>query len=99
MLPRTLDNSVHVTRETIMATKVSASNGETLVIEGLKPLTADDQAANVRVGLSFTKNLGNYQSAKFECTVSAPCHIDEIPVVTETLKDFVNKTVEEALNG
>lgn len=82
-----------------MATNVTGSNGEVFVIEGTRPIEAGETPANVRVGLMFTKNLGNYQSAKFECTVSAPCHVDEIEKVTDALKAFVDKTVQGALNA
>lgn len=71
----------------------------TLTLDGLKPVPTEAEAAHVRVGLSFTKNIGSYQSVRFECTVETPCHRDEIVDVTDRLKAFVNQTVTEALSA
>lgn len=84
------------------------SSGET-VAEESKQEQVDlpkDMAADVggegpwcEVGVeaSFTKNLGNYQSARFQVTLKIPCQFPEIDETFEFGKNWVDQKLASAL--
>jgi hypothetical protein len=63
-------------------------------------VVSDEQLASVGVSMGFTKNLGNYESAKVQVTLTVPCHND-MASIDQTYKyaeDWVNDRLSK-ING
>ena len=50
--------------------------------------------ATVSVKAGFTKNLGNYESARVDVFLSMPCYPEEVDGIYEQVKDWVDARIE-----
>lgn len=55
--------------------------------------------AEVGVEASMTRNLGNYESLRLQCSVRLPCAPDEIDDTFENAQNWVNSKMEALLEG
>ena len=53
----------------------------------------------VKVGASYTHNLGNYQSARVEVSLMIPCKHEEINDIYTTAEEWVNGKMNELREG
>lgn len=53
--------------------------------------------ANVGYGLSFTRNMGNYEGVKVQCSVHVPCYVEEIDYVSAQAYDKCKALLEAAI--
>lgn len=49
--------------------------------------------AYVRVGYGLTLNLGNYEAARLDVSVSVPCYQEEIPIVYANVRNRVEELI------
>ncbi|QXN72668.1 hypothetical protein RCZAHN_59 [Rhodobacter phage RcZahn] len=69
---------------------------------GVKPNISGEQWCAVGFEASYTHNLGNYQSARVQVSLSIPCPHSEIDDVYDMAKSWVDARVQklvEELNG
>jgi hypothetical protein len=57
------------------------------------------EAAQVGVEASMTKNLGNYESVRLQCSLVLPCAKDEIDDTFEFAQNWVNGKMEDMISG
>ena len=57
----------------------------------------DGPIAHVGVELSYTKNLGNYSSAKFTVNIQVPTNLDAIDKTFEWAKNWVDVRLNEMI--
>jgi len=57
------------------------------------PIEVIDDCATVHVGMSYTKNLGNYESCKYTVSITMPCD----PLAVDSTYDASMKWVDEKL--
>jgi len=57
--------------------------------------------AHITCGLSVTKNLGNYESAKMTCQITRPCvdRVEEHDRVWEEEKDWVSSKIDAEVSA
>lgn len=67
---------------------------ETREIEVKKFLT---DTAKASAGFSFSKNLGNYEAAKFNVMVTMPCYVEEIDSALDQVIDKAKTKLDEAI--
>lgn len=48
----------------------------------------------VEVGMGFTKNMGDYESARLDVRIAIPCRHDEINDVYDTAKEWVEQRLQ-----
>lgn len=67
--------------------------------ERLAPQEVGNDPAMVHASGAFTKNLGNYESAKVSVSVSRPCKNDEesIESTYQWCLDFVNQKIDQEI--
>lgn len=65
----------------------------------VEPTATSPNRALARVGFSsgMTLNLGNYESARLEVSISMPCNVDEVDETFEFCKRFVEEKGEALL--
>lgn len=67
----------------------------------LKEVEVSEQHAQAKVDLSYTKNLGNYESLRVGVSISLPCEADAVDGTVEEAKGlaetYLNKFLNEAL--
>lgn len=84
----------------IRLTKKQDNQEMTLVNENSsesQDLPLDKPLARVTVGMGRTINTGNYNSAKFDISVSLPCTLDKLEETYQIAKQFCEKKGEEVL--
>lgn len=65
-------------------------------VDVLRETFADnEQPAFVKVGAGMTINLGNFESLRIDCSVTLPCHPENIDIAYETASEFVSKKIDE----
>lgn len=69
---------------------------ETLTLPGLLEAKL---IAQVGVEASMTKNLGNYESVRLQCSLVMPCPTDEINETFEFAQNWVNSKMEDLIDG
>lgn len=65
--------------------------------EQVDSILTDEALAMVTMGASFTKNMGNYESAKVSVSLSYPSQVGEVDQTFEVVKAFVDKKMEALL--
>ncbi len=63
----------------------------------LPPSIFLEEAANVGVTLSYTKNLGNYESMKIQISLHMPCYPKEIDQVAGFVGAWVDEKLQEEI--
>jgi aspartate/tyrosine/aromatic aminotransferase len=51
-------------------------------------------AASISVKAGFTKNLGNYESARVDVMLTMPCYPEEVDRIYEEVKDWVDARID-----
>lgn len=74
------------------------TENETVETEG-EPETTDTDGVTskpciVEVGMGFTKNMGDYESARLDVKIAIPCRHDEINDVYDTAKEWVEERLQ-----
>lgn len=57
----------------------------------------DSALANVGVTMSYTKNLGNYESAKIQVALHLPCTVEAIDQNFDTAQSWVDQKLTKIL--
>lgn len=68
---------------------------ETEVSQEIEVFTFDTSPASVTINYGLTMNLGNYESARCDVSITVPCYTEEID---EALK-WASEKVEERIKG
>ena len=55
----------------------------------------ETQPAIIHRGYGLTLNLGNYESARFDVSVTLPCYVEDIEAADEFAKAFVKARIEK----
>lgn len=61
----------------------------------IKDVVITNPMLNVGMSASFTKNMGNYNSAKISVSLNMPCELYELENVYAFVKDWVNGKMTE----
>lgn len=80
---------------TIQVDRVMYGQEEERVQERIYVPIFSTAAARVRIGGSITKNLGNYNSARFEVSVEVPCYPEKSEI--DRAKKFASQLVDDYL--
>lgn len=58
----------------------------------IRPFVSSPSTVSVKAG--FTKNLGNYESARVDIMLTMPCYPEEIDGIYEEVKDWVDSRID-----
>jgi len=58
----------------------------------IRPFVSTPATVSVKAG--FTKNLGNYESARVDIMLTMPCYPEEIDDIYEDVKNWVDSRIE-----
>jgi len=58
----------------------------------IRPFVGHPATVSVKAG--FTKNLGNYESARVDVFLAMPCYPEEVDGIYEQVKDWVDSRIE-----
>lgn len=81
-------------REAIVEVRTTVLGKEEVSEEKIRIRPFVTNPATVSVKAGFTKNLGNYESARVDVFLSMPCYSEEIDNVYEQVKDWVDARVD-----
>jgi hypothetical protein len=86
----------------VTKTHVSKKGGQENVlldtVDDLDTSFSDTDGARVAVGFGFTKNLGNFESARVEIRIELPCLKTNIQETYNAAKKFVEEQMETELS-
>lgn len=88
---------VHDTAKAVITKKVESQGIDDLSEEAVKISPVQGEVCRVRIGIGFTKNLGNYQTARFDVSLEVPCLHAEINPVAEFAQDWCDKRLQGML--
>ena len=80
----------HEVQITVSETKFNQTTEEKKLIQ-IRPFATDP--AHITVKLGRTINLGNFESAKIEVALTAPCYVEECKLVYDEVMDFVQERI------
>jgi len=77
-------------REAILEVRKTVLGQEAVKQERIRIRPFQTNPASISVKAGATVNLGNYESARIDVMLTAPCYIEEIDDMFEHVKDWVD---------
>jgi hypothetical protein len=80
-------------------TIIHADGSETTKELPVKEVVVNKPLCNVGVSAQFTKNMGNYQSARVSVSLNIPSEYGEINEIYAFAKEWVDQKMQESIDG